>query len=89
MRQHYLESIDAAERLTLEAAHRAGQLEAEHMAAAGRWTIASIDAAKAGDKLTADYAASMARGHIAAADAAAAVPNVCTTTHAPAAFRAG
>jgi len=89
MKPLYLESVDAAERLTLNAAHRAGQLEADHMDASARWMIASIDARHAGDELTAEWAASMARGHLAAAKAAAAVPNVHATSFAPAAVQAG
>jgi len=75
MNANYLETVAAADRLTIDAAYLAGQLEAAHMAAAGRWACAMLDATAAGNVAIAAYAAGMADSHRAAADAARAVPN--------------
>jgi hypothetical protein len=75
MNANYLETVAAADRLTMDAAFLAGQLEAAHMAAAGRWACAMLDATAAGNPAMAAYAAGMADSHRAAADAARAVPN--------------
>ena len=48
MNANYLETVAAADRLTIDAAYLAGQLEAAHMAAAGRWACAMLDATAAG-----------------------------------------
>ena len=75
MNANYLETVAAADRLTMDAAYLAGQLENAHMVAAGRWCCAMLDATAAGNHAIAAYAAAMADSHRAAADAARAVPN--------------